>query len=156
MRPMKHALTILMAVALAACATSTPQSENPKQQPVPQVEFVQLVGPSDVQATGPFDVKYGMRITNPSNVPVTLRRVEVRQIGTGTYVLTRNNTPVLLKELIEPGGSVEIAFWQHAFQRVLPGSFGASEPVTMRVVSFFDTPTGHTQSIRQVVLGQFD
>ena len=154
MRSMKQALTVLMALALAACA-SAPKDAAPAQR-APEIEFVQLVGASDVQATGPFDVKYGMRVTNPSTQPITLRRVELRQIGSGTYVLARNNTPVLLKELIEPGGSIEISFWQHAFQRVLPGSFGASEPVSLRVISFFDTPTGHSQAIKQVVLGQFD
>lgn len=154
MRPMKHIFAVVLAVALAGCA-SAPKSDNPQQR-VPEVEFAQLVGPSDVQATGPFDVKFGMRVTNPSTQPITLRRVELRQIGSGTYVLARNNNPVVLKEIIEPGGSIEISFWQHAIQRVLPGSFGASEPVSLRVVSFFDTPTGHTQSIKQVVLGQFN
>ncbi len=116
---------------------------------------MQLVGTSEVQAVGPFDVKYGMRITNPSTQPITLRRIELRQIGTGTYMLTRN-APILRQDTIEPGGSIEVSFWQHAYSRVLPGSFGSSEPVTLRVVTFFASPHGSFQQIKQVVLGQFD
>jgi hypothetical protein len=146
---MKQALGLLLLLAAAGCATGS------KNQPVPEIEFVQLVGTSDVQTIGPFDVKYGMRVRNPSAQPITLRRIEVRQIGAGTYQLVRN-VPVLVRETIEPGGAVEVSFWQHAFSRVLPGSFGSSEPVTLRVIAFFDSPGGNFQRIKQVVLGQFD
>ncbi len=153
MRRMKQALALLLALAAAGCATG---SKNlAAEQARPEIDFVQLVGTADIQLTGPFDVKYGMRVTNPSAQPITLRRIEVRQIGTGTYHLVRN-TPVLMKEMIEPGGSVEVSFWQHAYSLVRPGSFGSSEPVTLRVLVFFESPGGNFQQIKQVMLGQFD
>jgi hypothetical protein len=151
MRRMKQALTLLLVLA-AGCATG---SKDGAAQPPPELEFVQLVGTNEVQSAGPFDVKYGVRVRNPSTQPITLRRIELRQIGTGTYQLVRNS-PVLLQETIGPGGSVEVSFWQHAYARVLPGNFGSSEPVTLRVVAFFESPHGSFQRIKQVVLGQFD
>jgi hypothetical protein len=151
MRRMKQALALLLVLA-AGCATG---SKSGAAQPRPEIEFVQLVGTNEVQSTGPFDVKYGVRVKNPSAQPITLRRIELRQIGTGTYQLVRN-TPVMLKETVGPGDSVEVSFWQHAYARVLPGNLGSSEPVTMRVLAFFESPHGSFQEIKQVILGQFD
>jgi hypothetical protein len=150
---MKRALALLLTVAAAACASSRQQTKK-EDRVLPDVELVQLVGAQPVQMTGPFDVRYAVDVTNPSSQPITLRRIEVRQIGSGAYQLVRN-MPVLVNETIEPGGNAQVAFWLHAYVYVLPGSVGSNEPVNIRVITYFESPTGPFQKIMQTILGQF-
>ena len=153
---MKRAALLLAAFAAFSCASD----KNAKNDRV-KLELEQLVGASQVQAVGRFDVQFGLQVQNPSNEPVTLKSIELTQIGTGSYQIRRdpttgNSDRYSFNQTIAPGQTAAVSFWVHAFQRVLPGTFGASEPVTLRALVYFDSPSGQFHQVVQKVLGQFE
>lgn len=155
MKIMKRAAIILAAFAAISCASSANSKDRVK------LELEQITGASSVQPTGRFDVQFGLQIENPTTETVTLKSVEMSQIGTGSYQI-RQSGPAggperySFTETIPAGQTKAVAFWVHAFQRVLPGTFGASEPVTLRAVVYFDSPTGQFHQVVQKTIGQFE
>ena len=151
---MKRAVLLLLAFAALSCASDA----NKKNDRV-RLQLVQIVGASTVQSTGRFDVQFGLTVENPTNEIVTLKYVELTQIGTGSYQIRRDATGsdrYPFDKKIGPGQTEQAAFWVHAYQRTLPGTFGASEPVTVRAVVYFDSPSGPFHQVVQKVLGQFE
>jgi hypothetical protein len=150
---MRHGLSAVFAIALAACASGSSQTER-QARVMPDVQLAEVVGSQDTQMSGPFDVRYAVQVTNPAAQPITLRRIDVRQIGGGAYRLVRN-LPVVVNTTIAPGETAQVAFWLHAYTTVMPGEMGSNEPVSLRVITFFESPTGSFQKITQALLGQF-
>jgi len=151
---MKRAAFLLLAFAIFACASDA----NKKNDRV-HLNLQQIVGASTVQSTGRFDVQFGLTVENPTNEVVTLKYVELTQIGTGSYQIRRDATgsdryPFDVKIL--PAETKQVTFWVHAYQRTLPGTFGASEPVTVRAIAYFDSASGAFHQVVQKVLGQFE
>ena len=142
-----------LALLLCACASSSPTSDTDKKI---TTEIVQLTGPSDVGARGEFDVQYGVRVENHASEPVLLRRIEVRQVGTGAYVLTRQNEAVNVSREIAVGTAQELGFWMHAYARVLPGTFGSSEPVSVRASFYFEAKSGNFRTVVHKTFSQFN
>lgn len=120
------------------------------------IDLLQLVGPTALQPIGNFDVQYGVAVENTLNEPVTIRRVEIRQIGTGSYVLARPIDSFPFTKTIPPGATDGVSLWMHAYAVVRAGDFGASEPVSLRVIVFFESPSGSFQQVVHKVLGQFN
>jgi hypothetical protein len=146
---MKRA-AILLAFIAFSCASGS--SQAPSKEPV--IDLHQIVGPSNVQSVGPFDVKYELRVANPSTEPITLRRFEIRSINGGSYVLV-NNVPFTFNETIQPGSSSSVSLWAHAYAQVRPNDFGSSEPVTLRGVASFQSGTRKFQKVFHKTLSQF-
>jgi len=156
MNSMKHAALLLAALSILSCGSSS----NSKDRV--QLQLEQLTGASSVQPTGRFDVQFGLQVENPTNETVTLKSVEMNQIGSGSYQIRQpgptGGTPdhYTFTETIAPGQTKAVSFWVHAYQRVLPGTFGASEPVTVRAVVYFDSPSGQFHQVVQKTIGQFE
>jgi hypothetical protein len=146
---MKRA-AILLAFFVFSCASGSGQANSNE----PKVELRQLVGPSNVGSIGAFDVRYELRVANPSPDAITLKRVELRSINGGSYVLT-NNAPFTFNETIQPGNTTAVAFWAHAYVRVRPNDFGSSEPVTLRAVASFQSGKKRFQKVIHQTLSQF-
>jgi hypothetical protein len=154
---MKRATLILIAIAALSCASSDKNAKNDRVK----LQLEQLVGASSVQSVGRFDVQFGLQVENPTNEAVTLKSVELTQIGTGSYQIRRDPASgtgdrYRFDQKIAPGQTQAVSFWVHAYQRLLPGSFGASEPVTVRALVYFDSPSGPFHQVVQKVLGQFE
>ena len=155
---MKRAAITLLAFAAFSCASSDNNAKNNRMK----LELEQIVGASPVQSTGRFDVRYALNVENPTQETVTLKAVEVSQIGTGSYVIRRDpgagntNGRYTFDQKVAPGQSGQVTFWVHAFQLTRPGDFGASEPVTLRAGVFFDAPSGSFRQVIQKVLSQFE
>jgi hypothetical protein len=145
---MKRALIAVAAIAVLSCTSSATRNDRVK------LDLGQIVGAADTQMTGQFDVQLGLEVENPTTEAVTLKRIEVTQIGTGAWVLTRN-TPFTSKQVIAAGTTAEVAFWVHAFQRIVPGTFGSSEPVSLRALVYFESPSGPFHQIVQRTITQF-
>ena len=153
---MKRAIVAILAAAVVSCATD----QNAKNDRV-KLQLEQLVGASPVQSVGRFDVQFGLQVENPSKEPVTLKSVELTQIGTGSYQIRRQGATgagdhYTFNQTIAPGQTAQVSFWVHAYQTVLPGSFGASEPVTLRALVYFESPSGQFHQVVQKVLSQFE
>ena len=156
MNSMKRAALILAALSILSCGSGSNSKDRVK------MELEQLTGASSVQPTGRFDVQFGLQVENPTNEAVTLKSVEMSQIGSGSYQIRQpgptGGTPdhYTFSETIAPGQTKAVSFWVHAYQRVLPGSFGASEPVTVRALVYFDSPSGQFHQVVQKTIGQFE
>lgn len=157
---MKKTVALLLLVLTTACASSSRSDRDAgrsrREKKRVAIDVVQLVGPANVQSVGNYDVQFGVAVKNLSNEPVTIRRVELRQIGTGTYMLNGPPDSFLFSKKVPPGSREGVAFWMHAYVRVRQGDFGSSEPVSLRATVFFDSPTGPFREVIHKVLGQFD
>jgi hypothetical protein len=144
-------LVALAIVVLAGCSSSHGQSDTRVR---PEMHLEQVVGPADLgYPGGRIDVQYELQVTNHSQEPITLRRVEVQSTGGGAYRLRHEAYP--FKETVTAGNFVAVRFWAHAFQA---GSFGrgSNEPVTLRAIVYFDSPTGTFQQFLLKELTQFE
>lgn len=133
MRP----LLLLLLLGGLACAAA----QDPRDALV-EVRIEQLVGPSSSQPIGRFQVQYGVEVRNMRDEPVTVRRIEMRQIGGGAYLLLRTNEFKVFDRMIAPGTTDAVDFWTEAVTRLNQGDPGAGEPVTIRMTIFFDAPSG--------------
>ena len=154
---MKRATVAILAAVLAlSCASADKNAKNDRVK----LELAQLVGASPVQSVGRFDVQFGLQVENPSKEAVTLKSIELTQIGSGSYQIRRDpatgSDRYTFNQTIGAGQTAAVSFWVHALQRVLPGTFGASEPVTLRAIVYFDSPSGQFHQVVQKVLGQFE
>ncbi len=139
-----------LALLLAACA----HQQNVKILE-PEIALVQLNGPVDVgYATGPTQVQFGARIANRSSEPITLRRIEIQSVGTGSYQLRREAFP--FNEKIGPGQFSNVTFWAHAYAYSMSRDRQPSaEPVTVRSILYFESPAGNFHQIVSRYIDQF-
>ncbi len=136
---------------LAACA----HSKNDVEILKPEISLVQLNAPVDSgYATGPTQVQFGARIANRSSEPITLRRIEMQSVGTGSYQLRREQFS--FNEKIEPGQFGTVTFWVHAYAYPTGRDRRPSaEPVTVRGILYFESPAGSFHQIVSRYIDQF-
>jgi hypothetical protein len=147
---MKRIASVVALVALIGCASS----HGPDTRIKPEIRIEQVVGPADLgYPGGSIDVQYEIQITNHSQEPMTLRRVDVRSVGGGAYLLRPYTYH--FNEKVTPGNFVAVRFWAHAYQA---GAFGrgSTEPVTLRAILHFDSDSGPFQQILLKELTQFE
>jgi hypothetical protein len=148
---MKRAI-LLVAVALLAGSCRTGKPKEPERV---HMEIVQLTGLALSQPPGPFDVQLGIEVQNLSNEPVTIKRVEMAEIGPGAWVLRASaNRPYLFNTVVAPGRSETVTFWVHANAVGVRGSNQESEPVTLRASVFFNAPSGPFHDLTQQIIDQ--
>jgi hypothetical protein len=130
-------LTIL-ALSVLSCSQNKVNLLRPDvaigQVPIPQ--FL-------LERSGPISVTYQMQITNPSGEPMTLRRLDLQTVGSSPYVLRR--LPLLFNKVVPPNETVVVTFDAWGYAR--GGRVGASEPVTVRGIAYFETPEGTLQRV---------
>lgn len=117
-----------------ACASS-----NRPDAPAVKVELNPINQSSDVfYFPGPISLAYQVAIANPSDEPLTLRRLDIRSEGGGAYVLRTSSTPMSIKIAPKSAASFNIAAWG----RSLGGYLRSTEPVTLATTAYFDSPNG--------------
>lgn len=139
---MKRLLIVLL-LATAACSSSSP---NPRSNfPAPDLVLGQNAEAGDfLYSSGPIQLRYALEITNNANEQLTLRRVELRTIGGGLYVLPNRSQNVELVVAPHSTGTATFTMWGTA-----NGSMRShvSEPTTLRGVAYFDSPSGPMQKL---------
>jgi len=151
-RSMKRAL-LLLSVVVAACATS--KSDKPQTKiPEPGIGIEQVVGPRELgYPYGSIEVKYNVAVQNNAAIPLTLTRIDLQSEGIagGSYSLRRNFYN--FHQEIPPNSIGVVTFWAKA----MSWGRGAreTEPVTVRGVAHFDTPSGTTQKLFIRELSQY-
>lgn len=147
---MKNALLLLLsAIVVAGCASS-----NAAKIPEPTVEIEQVVGPAELNYPyGPFEVKYNLGVQNNATFPITLIRVDVATTGPagGAYSLRREFYN--FKEEIPPKSARIIPFWAHAYG--WGRNLRETEPVSLRAIVYFNSPSGMFQKVFMRELSQF-
>ncbi|HYC61614.1 MAG TPA: hypothetical protein VEK79_18810 [Thermoanaerobaculia bacterium] len=145
--------------ALAACALlagcgffrgtqteTTPAAKTAMKAPPmvqPRVDIVQLVGPQQLNwESGQIEMKYALRVTNPGAVAITLRQIQIQTVGTaGSYVLPHSS--YFFRESVAAGTERSIVFHAKALSDGDRYRIDAESPVSVRVISYFEAPTGN-------------
>ena len=143
----KAAIALLL---LAACASSDPQSRTT------EIQFAQVYGPSDltlVRGANTMQIEYAVSIGNRGAEPITLRRISVSSVGSGSYSLRPEDQAYNVA--IAPDTTEAVKLMARGYF-VGTGSGEASrEPVTLRAILYFDAPSGAFRRIVTQNLGQF-
>ena len=130
----KIAVIAILLIALSGYAWGA-ASDSPKLN----IRLDQLSSPGDMfYFRGPVNIQYALTIANPTNQPVTLKRIELSSIGPGSYSLHTGSTPV--SRTIPANGTTTLKL--SAWGRSAGGFLRSEEPVTVRGVAYFDTPHG--------------
>lgn len=131
---MKSALSVFaLSLLLAGCASSKQSGPNVT------VQLAQLNSSSNVfYFAGPVNIEYQLAITNPTNQPLTLTRLDLQTIGSGAYFLRNSGTPMNLKVAPNATTSYTISVWGQS----RGGYLASGEPVTIRGTAFFQGPSG--------------
>jgi hypothetical protein len=128
-------------IGLLGFASRSSGADAPKLD----IQLKQVSMPSDVfYFRGPVNIQYQLTVTNPTNEPVTLRRIDLSTIGPGAYSLHTGATPITRTIPPNSTATINLSAWGHASG----GFIRSSEPVTLRGLAYFDSP-GHKSFIKQ-------
>src|SRR6266550_3872176 len=151
---MKRAFIVVTAILLlAGCG-----SGKPAPPAKVHIEIVQLTGMASSQPEGPFDVQLGVDVENRTNEPITIKHIDMTQIGSGAWKLRSSapgigaNRPLNFSTVIAPGTHDGVAFWEHAYAIGVRGELRENEPVILRATVYFDAPSGGFHETMQQIL----
>ncbi|HVT02692.1 MAG TPA: hypothetical protein VHL58_04870 [Thermoanaerobaculia bacterium] len=139
---------VLLTLTSLSCGTS---SSGRAQIIEPEIQLVQTQGPSDMNYSGPVSIKFEMQVDNRSGEPIILRKLDLRNIGSGPYVL--RSRPVFFNSRFPAQKVSTIEFWAEAYSR--GGPLGSDEPVMVRGIAYFDTPAGPLHKIFTQMISQY-
>jgi hypothetical protein len=150
---MKQAAFASMLLLAAACASSKAQDGKPATPDV-AIGVAQLVGPAQLNYPyGRMEVQYEFQIQNPSAQPITLIRIEVSTLNTagGPYSLRRDFYNV--NKTIPANATDSVTLWAKAFG--YGRGIRENEPITLRAIMYFQSPSGNFQKIFIRELSQY-
>jgi hypothetical protein len=150
---MKHLpFAVLFLLAVACASSKSPGNKSAK--PDPPIDIEQLVGPAQLSYPyGPIEVQYQIVVQNPTAQPITLIRVDVRTLNPagGGYTLRRDFYNV--RKTIAPNATDGVTFWAKAF--AYGRGMRDTEPITIRVIAYFESPAGNFQKVFMRELSQY-
>ena len=139
---MKFKFAVLAALLLSACSSNTHLTSTGLLKP--EIALAQLGGTSFMmEMGGQLSIGYNMQVRNRSGEPITLRRLELQTMGSTPYLIRR--IPLYFKEPIAPGETRIMQFSVDALSR--GGRTASAEPVTLRGIAYFESPTGAFQTV---------
>ena len=146
---------ILLATAIFASCSSSQSGKQKVNIPEPGIGLQQEVGPRQLNYPyGRIEVKFNLGVRNNAQTPITLIRVDIATLNPegGAYALRRDFYN--FREIIPPNSERVVSFWAKAF------SFGRglreNEPVTIRGIAYFESPSGTFQKIFIRDLSQYE
>ncbi|HEX7707959.1 MAG TPA: hypothetical protein VF701_15980 [Thermoanaerobaculia bacterium] len=136
-------LFILLTLVPLACA-SAPGSGGAAQ---PEIELVQLSGPEEQNyPSGEIEIQFGLRIANRSSETITLRQIQLESVTDGgPYQLERET--YYFQVAVEPERHNDLTFWAHAVAGGDRHAVDARAPITVRVVTFFESAAGNFRKV---------
>lgn len=140
---MKTTLAVLSILLIAGCASQSNNLKSDVAQPHVTIEQLSSVPITAEHVTGGVPVQYRMSVTNEAQIPITLKRVEVRSIGDGAYVVQPNSKPVSLA--IGPGETQAVEFWVPA--QAVYSVAGANGAVALQLRTQYDSSAGSFQNV---------
>ena len=133
-----HAIDIMKRLILAALFIAGCASSNQSSGPDVQLALVQQgLSPDIYYFSGPISLQYQLLVTNPTNQPITLKRLDLQTEGQGAYYVRTSGTMNLL---IPPNSTTTRDIYVWGSSR--GGYLTAGEPVTMRMSAIFDDGSG--------------
>jgi hypothetical protein len=129
----------LLLSALGLRCSSAPLTE-------PEIHISQISNLAEAAAhvSGNISVQYQVDIANHGNVTITIKRIDVISLGEGAYTLRPSSFP--FDAALSPGQATAVQFWAPAVIAD-PTIIGANGPVSLRVTTQYETPSGRAQSV---------
>jgi hypothetical protein len=140
---MKTTVAMLSFLLLGGCASHTNNTKVDVAQPQVEIQQLSSVPLVAEQVTGGMPVQYRMSVTNTAQVPITLKRVDVRSMGSGAYDVPPTSKPYSL--VIEPGATEAFDLWIPAYATTSVA--GANGAVALQLRTQFDTASGSFQNV---------
>ena len=140
---MRRAFAVLV-LGLAACSANQLSRKSPIAEPEVVIEQTSNVAPAARNITGGITVRFRVRVRNLANEVVTLKRIDMRSIGIGSYTI--DGISQAFNVGIKPGSESAVEFWAAGFIAD-PSVTGANGPVTLRAVMLFDSASGQLQTV---------
>lgn len=137
-------LMLLLSVVLTACASgSSDGGSSSGDKLLPEIALRQISGPgSSFEYSGPTKIKYQIDITNPFGDPITITRLRLQTMGSGSYTLQGLESP--MDQTIGPNKRVTLSFWANGYAT---GGARKNETVTIKGQATFTTATGTVQKM---------
>ena len=125
---------IVVLLLLAACAS------NPKNDAPPIGVELALAGPAAniLYIAGPVNLQFEVMLTNPTDQPVTLRRLDLRTPGISSLFLRATGTPFHVEVKPHGSASVTTSVWGNS----RGGMLAQDEPIQLQATAYFDSPKG--------------
>lgn len=136
----------------AGCSTATYPVNPP-----PDVEIVQLYGPSDVpysRGISSVNAEFGVQITNRADVPITLKHVTLQSAGANTTVGLRREDRGF-NNVINPGQTAQATINARVYFTSDSSGSPTREPLSIRATLQFASPKGAFNRIVQKNIGEF-
>lgn len=131
---MRRAAVAVVFALLAACS-SNPASEGP---PI-GLELAIVNTPTNVlYFAGPVNLQFQVTLSNPTDQPVTLRRLDLRTTGSGSFFMRATGTPFHVEVKPHASTTVTMSAWGNS----RGGYLAADEPLTLQATAYFDSPKG--------------
>lgn len=140
---MKKTLPILAILVIAGCASQSTNAKVNIADPHVTIEQLSSVPLVAEHVTGGVPVQYRMAITNNAQIPITLKRVNIRSMGEGAYVVQPSSKPYALK--IDPGATEMIELWVPT--TAVPSVAGANGAVALQLRTEYDSSLGTFQNV---------
>lgn len=143
-------LAATVAVLLLAACSMNHSAGNKIPDPEVRLDQTSTMPGAAEYVTGGIPVSFQMSVTNRASIPITLKRVEVSSVGeAGGYQVRQTTVPFTVA--VAPGATEAVNFTVAAVNTGMNVT-GSNEPVTIRVISVYDTSEGTLQNvaIRQV------
>ena len=125
---------IVVLLLVAAC------SSNPKNDAPPiGVDLALANTPANIlYFAGPVNLQFAVTLTNPTDMPVTLRRLDLRTFGGGSFYLRAAGTPFHVEVKPHANTTVTMSAWGNS----RGGMLAEDEPIQLQATAYFDSPKG--------------
>ena len=143
-------LAVSAAVLLLTACSINQSAGNKVPDPEVRLDQTSTMPGAAEYVTGGIPVSFQLSVTNRAAIPITLKRVEVTSVGeAGGYTVPQTRIPFSLSL---PSGATDAVNFTVSAVATGMNVTGANEPVTIRVISIYDTAEGALQTvvIRQV------
>lgn len=117
----------------AACA-SNPRNDGP---PI-GIDLALTTASNVLYFAGPVNVQFAVTLTNPTDTPVTLRRLDLRTVGGGSFFMRTTGTVFHIE--VPPHGSKTVTM--SAWGNSRGGMLAEDEPIQLQSTAYFDSPKG--------------
>jgi hypothetical protein len=125
---------IVVLLLLAACS-STPKNDAP---PI-GVNLALANTPTNIlYFAGPVNLQFAVTLTNPTDMPVTLRRLDLRTLGGSSLFLRASGTPFHVEVKPHANTTVTTSVWGNS----RGGLLAEDEPIQLQATAYFDSPKG--------------
>jgi len=126
---------LIVALLLVAACASNPKDEGP---PI-GIDLALTNGAGSIlYFAGPVNLQFAATLTNPTDMPVTLRRLDLRTLGGGSFFMRATGTVFHIE--VPPHGSKTVTM--SAWGNSRGGMIAESEPIQLQATAYFDSPKG--------------